>query len=72
MRTLLLLGVVGLLAPAAGISRAQEQKMADLKVGDPAPVFELQDDQGKTWKSTDVVGKKILVVYFFPAAFTGG
>jgi peroxiredoxin Q/BCP len=45
---------------------------ADVKVGDAAPVFESTDDTGKTWKSTDVVGKKIVVVYFYPADFTGG
>ena len=44
----------------------------DLKVGDAAPKFEAPDDAGKAWKSEDHVGKKIVVVYFFPAAFTGG
>ncbi len=44
----------------------------DLKVGDPAPVFETEDDHGKPWKSADHVGKKILVVYFYPADMTGG
>lgn len=44
----------------------------DLKVGDPAPVFEALDDTGKPWKSTDHVGKKTLVVYFYPADMTGG
>jgi peroxiredoxin Q/BCP len=44
----------------------------DLKVGDAAPKFEATDDAGKAWTSSDVVGKKIVVVYFFPAAFTGG
>ena len=44
----------------------------DLKVGDAAPKFEAADDAGKAWKSDEHVGKKIVVVYFFPAAFTGG
>ena len=44
----------------------------DLKVGDAAPKFEASDDAGKSWTSGEHVGKKILVVYFFPAAFTGG
>jgi peroxiredoxin Q/BCP len=44
----------------------------ELKVGDKAPAFESTDDGGKAWKSADHVGKKIIVVYFFPAAFTGG
>jgi len=45
---------------------------ADLKVGDKAPSFQATDDTGNTWKSSDVIGKKILVVYFYPADFTGG
>uniref|UniRef100_A0A7C2K317 thioredoxin-dependent peroxiredoxin n=1 Tax=Schlesneria paludicola TaxID=360056 RepID=A0A7C2K317_9PLAN len=44
----------------------------DLKVGDPAPKFEALDDSGKTWKSEDHVGKKLIVVYFYPADMTGG
>ncbi|WP_020468693.1 peroxiredoxin [Zavarzinella formosa] len=47
-------------------------KADDIKVGDAAPVFESVDDQGKPWKSADHVGKKILVVYFYPADLTGG
>ncbi len=48
------------------------QDKVDLKVGDAAPAFEAPDDSGKAWKSADHVGKKIVVVFFFPAAFTGG
>jgi peroxiredoxin Q/BCP len=44
----------------------------DLKVGDAAPKFEAPDDAGNAWKSESVVGKKIVVVYFYPASFTGG
>jgi peroxiredoxin Q/BCP len=44
----------------------------ELKVGDKAPAFEGTSDEGKPWKSSDVVGKKIVVVYFYPADFTGG
>ena len=43
-----------------------------VEVGDPAPAFEATDDTGKRWKSTDHVGKQILVVYFYPADMTGG
>jgi peroxiredoxin Q/BCP len=46
--------------------------MAEVKVGDAAPAFEAKSDDGKTFKSSDVVGKKIVVVYFYPADFTGG
>ena len=45
---------------------------ASLAVGDPAPVFQAIDDSGKEWKSTEHVGKKIVVVYFYPADLTGG
>lgn len=44
----------------------------DLKVGDAAPTFQAKDDTGADWKSADHIGKKIVVVYFYPADFTGG
>ncbi|QDV46937.1 Putative peroxiredoxin bcp [Stieleria neptunia] len=43
-----------------------------IDVGDKAPSFEAVDDTDATWKSADHVGKKILVVYFYPADMTGG
>jgi thioredoxin-dependent peroxiredoxin len=44
-----------------------------VKVGDKAPAFQSVDDQGKEWKSAAIVGKgKTLVLYFYPADFTGG
>lgn len=45
---------------------------AELKVGDAAPKFSAKDDTGADWKSDDHVGKKVVVVYFYPADFTGG
>jgi peroxiredoxin Q/BCP len=48
------------------------QDKVDLKVGDAAPAFEAKDDTGAAWKSADHVGKKIVVVYFYPASFTPG
>jgi len=48
------------------------QDKVDLKVGDAAPGFSAKDDTGADWKSADHVGKKIVVVYFYPASFTGG
>lgn len=44
----------------------------DLKVGDAAPKFSAQADTGDEWKSEDHVGKRVLVVYFYPADLTGG
>jgi thioredoxin-dependent peroxiredoxin len=54
-----------------GGSLAREGQAA-LNKGDKAPSFEATDDQGKTWKASDHVGKKVIVVYFYPADFTGG
>lgn len=51
---------------------AWAEEKVELKVGDKAPVFEGVDDNGKAWKSSDHVGKKIVVVYFYPADCTGG
>ena len=43
-----------------------------LKVGEPVPEFEAKATSGETWKSSEHVGKKVLVVYFYPADMTGG
>ena len=42
-----------------------------LKVGDPAPFFELKDQNDETRRLSDYTGKR-LVVYFFPMADTTG
>ncbi len=44
----------------------------NLKEGDAAPAFGAKDDAGHEWKSSDHVGKSIVVVYFYPADMTGG
>jgi len=59
-------------ALAALIASATPAGAADLAVGSPAPEFSALDDTGATWKSTDHVGKGIVVVYFYPADMTGG
>jgi peroxiredoxin Q/BCP len=59
-------------APGAGAEEAKDDAKVDLKAGDKAPQFECTDDTGKPWKSADHYGKKILVVYFYPAAMTPG
>jgi thioredoxin-dependent peroxiredoxin len=44
----------------------------ELKIGDAAPDFSATADNGKTWNSKEFKGKKNIVVYFYPAAMTGG
>ena len=71
MRRLIQLASVAaaLMGFAAPASRLHAE---DVNVGDKAPVFTAKDDTGKDWKSADHVGKKIVVVYFYPADCTGG
>ena len=55
-----------------GVKAGEKGKPMTLKVGDKAPAFEGVDESGKTWKSSDHVGKKTVVLFFFPAALTRG
>ena len=43
-----------------------------LKVGDKVSQFTATADDGSTWKSKNHIGNDYLVVYFYPAAMTGG
>ncbi len=40
-----------------------------LKVGDVAPAFECVDADGQTWNSQSLIGKQMLVVFFYPSDF---
>jgi peroxiredoxin Q/BCP len=42
------------------------------KVGDTAPLFTGQDQDGQTVKLADLVGKKIVLLYFYPKDDTPG
>jgi peroxiredoxin Q/BCP len=43
-----------------------------LAVGDQAPAFELQGSDGKTYRLADFRGEQVVVLAWFPKAFTGG
>jgi peroxiredoxin Q/BCP len=45
--------------------------MSKLNPGDPAPDFELEDQEGKKIRLSDYTGKKLLL-YFYPKAGTSG
>ena len=49
-----------------------QQPAADLNVGDAAPAFDLQGSDGKTYQLADFIGKRAVVLAWFPKAFTGG
>jgi peroxiredoxin Q/BCP len=55
----------------ADIIRAKEQVMGKLKVGDKAPSFSLEDQNGRTVSLADFRGTKLLL-YFYPKADTPG
>ena len=44
----------------------------NLKVGEAAAVFTLRATDGKTYKLSDFIGKKNVVLAFYIFAFTGG
>jgi len=74
MRSLNVLGVAGFVLGCAAMAFAQGQPApaVELKVGDKAPNFKLQASDGKTYNLADLVGKKAVVIAWFPAAFTKG
>jgi peroxiredoxin Q/BCP len=41
-------------------------------VGDEAPPFELLGSDGSTYRLSDYRGKQVVVLAWFPKAFTGG
>src|SRR5215467_3864057 len=41
-------------------------------VGDKAPLVQGKDQNGKEWKLADVVGKKVVLLYFYPKDDTPG
>ncbi|MFC1552388.1 peroxiredoxin [Candidatus Latescibacterota bacterium] len=41
-------------------------------IGDKIPGFRANDDMGNVWKLEDNLGSAYLIVYFYPAAMTGG
>lgn len=58
-------------AMAIAIS-GQLDAVAEVKVGDDAPAFELKGSDGKTYKMSELKGKKAVVIAWYPKAFTGG
>jgi peroxiredoxin Q/BCP len=47
------------------------EPLVQLKLGDPAPDFSLPGSDGRTYRLKDLAGR-VVVVAWFPKAFTGG
>ena len=43
-----------------------------LKIEDACPIFELPNQFGETIKISELLGKKILVIFFYPKDYTSG
>ena len=53
-------------------SNGYSQNQNVLNIGDKAPGFSATADDGSTWDLKNYLGKKNIIVYFYPAAMTGG
>ena len=66
-------GLCCLTAALGGVSAGTESQGTTLAVGDQAPPFNANTDTGDLWQTQDHVGRgKYVIVYFYPAAMTGG
>ena len=63
IRSILAAGVLALFSTAA---------FAGLNVGSTVDSLVANDDEGNLWSLNDHLGEKNIVVYFYPAAMTGG
>jgi peroxiredoxin Q/BCP len=65
--------ICGLGCLLAGLSVGAESQGPALAVGDKAPQFNANTHTGDLWQTEEYVGRgKYVIVYFYPAAMTGG
>jgi len=72
MKSLRALAVCSAFAAVLSAQSGITPPKTQLKVGDEAPDFTLPDTDNKPVKLSDFRGKKVVVLAFFVAAFTGG
>lgn len=67
-----LIGILTIVvASAMALNQQNEQEMS-IKVGDKVPVFSLPDQNGEMFQLAEVIGKKNIVIYFYPKDDTPG
>ena len=64
------LSLTGLLCGFVWSGAAFGDESPDLQVGDAAPEFQCVDDRRRLWSSRDFLGKKTIVVFFYPSDFS--
>jgi peroxiredoxin len=64
--------LTALIAICAIQATVADEEMPMLKAGDEAPAFSLPGSDGNTHSLEDYLGKKAVVLAWFPKAFTGG
>ncbi len=57
---------------AVAVALGTAARAADLKKGDKAPAFKLKGSDGKDYELAQFKGQKVVVVAWYPKAFTGG
>jgi peroxiredoxin Q/BCP len=70
MKTEFLFATVAVLFVALASPAAEPAKTP--KAGDKAPLIQGQDQNGNTWKLADQIGKKVVLLYFYPKDDTPG
>ena len=71
MNAFLLFAAAALIV-ALTLPSATAQAASTPKVGDTAPLIEGKNQDGKSWKLADDVGKKVVLLYFYPKDDTKG
>lgn len=73
MRCLLFFSFMfSLMLPSLNVVGLADALEVTLSEGDSAPIFKAPTTDGSVWRSEDHVGRKFVVVYFYPADLTGG
>ena len=60
----------GTTVQSRGDASGANSAAVELKVGDPAPPFELPGSDGKIYKLADYKGRRVVVLAWFAKAFT--
>ncbi|MBX7148986.1 peroxiredoxin [bacterium] len=56
----------------SSLGRSNEERTVRVKEGDKLPEFSLSDQNGKSVDIKNLIGKKVLVIYFYPKDDTPG